>query len=371
MFGCRNYFFSKTSSLRTSTTRNEVTDKRPSHEGFVLPYVLVAIAVMSLIITISAQRLQNISVLISQIQDDTKAEMAFMNAETEILYTYLTGFPTHGGMQLVARDEGRGGEVRNRAAPLFLSREQDLLWRNVWSGRGETRRVETPYGNVMASYRDVSGLVDLNAAKENILERLIISFDVQPSVAKALAATLVDYRDLDDQRKLRGAEAIDYRLRQLQPPTNSPLKSYSELNAILHWSTFLDKIDMHRWIDVTTLADDVGYLRYGFADEELLKALGLHTKTLQMNLGASSFLSYLADEKFPSDRARFTLIVRTGNVRHRKRIVEFKRELSGLNKPFERFWIYDTTVLESADNSMFANNNGLKNVFQPASYSSQ
>ncbi len=371
MFGLGKCLSNNVKSIKTSSSGNEAMEKRSSSEGFVLPYVLVAIAIMSLVITIAAQRLQNISELILQIQNDTEAEMAFMSAEAEILYIYLTSIPAQGGMQLITRGEEQERRKRTPVAPLNSSRDQDLAWRNVWSGAGETRRVQTPYGDVMASYRDISGLIDINSAKENILEKFIISFDVRPSLAKALAATLVDYRDPNHQRKFRGAEAVDYRLRKLPPPTNSPLKSYNELNAILYWPEFLDAVDMHKFMDTTTLAGDVGYLRYAFVAPEMLEALGLHTQKLQADFGSDGFLSYLVNEKFPSDRARFTLKIRTNSTGYRKRVVEFKRELSGLNKPFERFWIYDATVLEGADDSVFAHSNGLKNVFQSTPDSSQ
>ena len=318
-----------------------------SDEGFVLPYVLVAIAILAITASIAAQRLQNISHMISKIQDEAVAELAFKSAETEVLYVFLAGIPVRGGMNIA------------------LGREASDP--NLWSAAGEARRVDTQYGPVIVTYRDVTGLVPINSPGSQLTGKLLTSLVVKPNVAKAMTATLGDYIDRDDSRQFRGAERADYRLRKLPPPSNSPVRSYGELSSVLHWPEAVETFDMHKFMDVTTLAPRASYMKFAFTDAHLMNALGLNSLSLRNSLANGGIEAGLMGDNFPSGRGRFTFKFRNSNGGYRQRAIEFSTQLSALDKPYERFWVYETTVLEDPNNVGFAQIEKLKNVFHAPS----
>ena len=330
--------------------------------GFVLPYVLTAIAILSIAVTIAAQRLQSTSAMIVRIQEETESEIAFMNAEVETLYAFLIGSPVEGGINLAPVIE---------VAEPSLNGVDEVAEVDLWSGAGETRIVDTFYGPVLVSYQDVSGLVSINATNEKIIEKFIISLDVKPTTARSMAATLADYRDPDHQRRFQGGERADYRLRKLPPPANSPLRSYSELGNVLYWPDGMKNIDLYAFMDQTTIALGAGFMKHASTDSKLLDTMGLNSMSMRQRILDSSIESFIAGDSFPTNRARFILSYRNPAGRYKKRVIEIERKLNNPDKPFEKFWVYQTTVLEGSENAGFGQIDELKNVFYSPSYRSK
>ena len=65
--------------------------------GFVLPYVLVVIAILAIAGTIAAQRLQKASAVVGDMQERLRAEQVLQSAEVAATYSILTGNPVTGG----------------------------------------------------------------------------------------------------------------------------------------------------------------------------------------------------------------------------------------------------------------------------------
>lgn len=80
---------------------------------------------------------------------------------------------------------------------------------------------------------DIGAMVNVNLVDEAGLERFLIALSVDPITADALAQAIMDWRDADDFRRLRGAERNDYikdGAREL--PSNTPFESVDELRFV-------------------------------------------------------------------------------------------------------------------------------------------
>ncbi len=80
---------------------------------------------------------------------------------------------------------------------------------------------------------DLGGKVDVNRASEDDLRRFLTANDLDAAVADGLAEAIMDWRDEDDFRRLRGAEREDYmKAGARELPRNAPLESIDELRFV-------------------------------------------------------------------------------------------------------------------------------------------
>jgi len=87
---------------------------------------------------------------------------------------------------------------------------------------------------VYISVRDEASKIDLNKAPEALLAALFASVGVDPGNAQSLADAIADFRDPDNLRRVRGAEAADYRDAGLDwGPKNAPFQTVEELQQVL------------------------------------------------------------------------------------------------------------------------------------------
>ena len=80
---------------------------------------------------------------------------------------------------------------------------------------------------------DIGVLVNINLVDEAGLTRFLIASTVDPLTADALAQAIMDWRDADDFRRLRGAERDDYiKAGARELPRNEPFESVDELRFV-------------------------------------------------------------------------------------------------------------------------------------------
>jgi general secretion pathway protein K len=80
---------------------------------------------------------------------------------------------------------------------------------------------------------DVGALVNINAVDESGLTRFLAASSIDPMAAEALAEAIMDWRDDDDFRRLRGAERDDYMksgAREL--PSNTLFEAIDDLRFV-------------------------------------------------------------------------------------------------------------------------------------------
>jgi len=171
-------------------------------------------------------------------------------------------------------------------------------------------------------------------------------FGIAPSEASRLFATLKDYTDPDSRRQFQGAEAIDYRQRGLPPPTNAGLRSFSELPRILGWPEALEKIDMARFENFTSLTSRVTVFREANMSSALAEHLSARAALRDRRA------NFLESDSYPSRVFRLTyempMIDAEGRNAVRRRVVEYTRSVNQLTAPVNKIWISDRTVLDSA-----------------------
>ncbi len=119
-------------------------------------------------------------------------------------------------------------------------RNPDLEQRWFGDGRAYTFNLEDM--KIEVRVRDETGLIDINLADEQMLERLLeFNTDLEESERTALVQAILDYRDSDDLPRLDGAEADEYAAAGLPyGPKNAPFDTVAELQQVLgmNWRLF-------------------------------------------------------------------------------------------------------------------------------------
>jgi general secretion pathway protein K len=79
-----------------------------------------------------------------------------------------------------------------------------------WRADGSTHQLEYADMSLQVAVQDVAGLVDLNAASEGLLGRLMTAAGVPEERRDTLVDCILDWRDTDNVTRLHGAEDHDY-----------------------------------------------------------------------------------------------------------------------------------------------------------------
>ncbi len=314
-------------------------NKHSHSSGFVLPYVLVAIALLAAITLFTAQNLSRGTDSLVQLERSRQIDLAFHAAETEALLWLLTAQPREAGYQKV-RDITR----RNQLTTTEAIGEK-------WGLKGDMRRIATAYGPVFVSLQDVSGLLSLRIPDEPLFKDLMGGFGIPPSDAGRLLARLQDYIDPDSRRRFQGAEAVQYRQRGLPPPTNTHLRSLSELPRILDWPEALARIDMAKFERFVSLSDRTT----ATSQANLSPEIAVHINA-RAALGRQS-TELFSDDIFPSPVFRLTFEAPMTNEKGqsiiRRRLIEYTRTVNLIAEPVKKVWISDRTVLDSSAPARF------------------
>ncbi len=88
---------------------------------------------------------------------------------------------------------------------------------------------------------DTRGLIDLNGADEDLLSAFFAHLGQTTPDAAALAATIIDWRDEDDDPRTSGAEKRDYQNAGLPEPGNRAFVDVSELRGVFGMGATLYK----------------------------------------------------------------------------------------------------------------------------------
>lgn len=104
-----------------------------------------------------------------------------------------------------------------------------------WAGASTIDELPVPpltRGGFHVRIRDLGAILNLNRASEAEIERLLLALEVDAGRADRLAQAIADWKDVDDARRARGAEAADYMEVEALPPRNGEFASVEELGWV-------------------------------------------------------------------------------------------------------------------------------------------
>jgi type II secretory pathway pseudopilin PulG len=331
-----------------------------SERGFVLPYVLVVIAILSAISILGVNTIRERTADLSVLIENHHVERAIEDAEEIVTYTFLTRPMTT-----------RGLDVSNRfldpstILPDLLPDESDVPDNEIWKATGELRRLNIRGINVDVFYRDISGLISLNSASESVIETWLSANLEQPSLAKSLAAKLRDYRDPDNRRGFLGGERADYRFRTLPPPSNSSLRTIDELNRVIDWE--LTPTEYARVLKHFSVLPMAGRPALQWSPDDLVQLYREEVGTVFSRGRPDLVDEVILNSRLPSEGARFIFFAdgQSGSP-PLQRIVEFERTTGAPNLPRQRRTVADGVML--VDKREYTPNDDVKQL--PVSRSS-
>lgn len=122
----------------------------------------------------------------------------------------------------------------------------DAPWENADSSPVDTVQVDGDVAYVVAS-TDAGTMVNLNTVDGAGLARFLAESSIDALTADALAQAILDWRDADDFRRLRGAERDDYvKSGARELPRNGPFETVNELRFVRGMApAILSKIAPH------------------------------------------------------------------------------------------------------------------------------
>jgi type II secretory pathway component PulK len=121
--------------------------------------------------------------------------------------------------------------ARSRLAELL---RDGRLGRDRWAIADST--ADTVYvGDAAAEVHvaDLGTRLNLNVATEDQLRRLFVALRMDAGESDRLAQRIADWRDEDELRRRRGAEAPQYAKEGLPPPRNAPFERVTDLRDVL------------------------------------------------------------------------------------------------------------------------------------------
>ena len=294
-----------------------------SGDGFVVPYVLVAIAVLSLATLFAMERLSRNTALIAEIEARAEAETALASARAELTYALLGSSPLREGLDLRGRVDPQQALLIGQAAGARPEPGDPALW--VPDGAWRT------LPSAAVSLRDATGLFPLNTAQPEATAALLEALGLPRSDARAAGARLADYTDSDATRRPGGAERVQYRNAERPDPANRPLRSLGELHRVLGWDAVLEAIDLTRLAETVTLDTGQVSVNPRYTTPQIAEMLGLGGEA-PVVIRNDEFAAASLANAVPGDRQRAILV--TGGEHPRLDIVEIERRPLALERPF-------------------------------------
>lgn len=345
-----------------------IKDKPLDHSGFVLPYVLIVIFILALAGSITALRLQNTTNILVSMQASERTSRMMDSAENVAIFALMSGNAVQEGYDLNPQSliQSEFGLINSSGIPVD-QRVANQIVPDIWEAFGGLRKVQTQEGYVVLSLQDVSGLASLNNPSHVSFDAILKLIGGSTRETNQLRQRLADYIDLDDQRRPLGAEERDYKLRDMKPPSNSPLRSYAELSSVLGWSEVLNRVDLREIKERTTLQANVNY-RPIFAKGPESRELGFNETSLLSNNFDPLTDGVAALSKVPTGHMRLTLWAQRQIGLWDKRIIEISRQAGHISAPYTRQSVLEVTILEEQLEFNVQEMNEIKNVIETTSF---
>lgn len=303
-------------------------DTRASRDdGFVLPQVLLGIAVLSIIAFGAANRLSRVVDTVRSAESVQIAEMRLQSAKATSIFLWMTASPQSSGFDLNGGQSGDALLFSGASASLNEDAEIDL-----WVPDGTVYA----FGDLRVAWRDAAGLVSLISAPQELKSQFLTHLDVDPIKARRLAAALEDYQDPNLTRRFNGAERVEYRRAGLMEPPNRSIASHDELLRVLGWREVLLGESGMDILELTTVNSFEPYMRVAYVHPKLAQVDGGQLSSiniLQIDPLAANPLSSI-----PSNVTRMEISVDVPTPR--TLVFEVSREVVGISVPYTTNPVY-------------------------------
>jgi general secretion pathway protein K len=219
-----------------------------SCNGFVLPLVLVVLAVMTLLAHTIAMRAQQAAELGSSARKEQDALLAIASTEAQVLFRVATAEAVPGG---------------------FYAANSQLL-------RVDGRRYLAVSGSTVRLL-DTRGQVNITTASPQTLACLLGQFGIDAGRHGVLEARLRDYTDLDNLIAVGGAEAPQYLSVGKLAPRNAQLRNVFELGRVDGWERVVNARSVvgNRFVDVGGIQPRGNFALNAAPRESLMCMLGV------------------------------------------------------------------------------------------------
>ena len=317
--------------------------KHEGNEGFVLPYVLVFLLILSLLTITTVNRLIKSTSIVSDLQFNSKNELLLHSAETEAVFSLLTGSPVPGGLDInplspIPSTFGLSSDALNLSLGLETTITYDSS--NIWDANGALRQAVFSDGLVFVELHDVSGLVSLRLYQDEDLINILEHLSISKEVSRSLVAKLRDYSDSDQVRRFRGAEDFDYKAQGLQLPTHQNLRAFQEIYSVMDWHAHLQQAEFEQFMDLTTLQIVPGF-KTAFIRPEFFDLFS--TESSRPSGGISGVVGSTTN---PSGRYRLTFYIENNRGGYMKRVLEISVNALTGSVPFKKRWVYENRDIQ-------------------------
>lgn len=215
-----------------------------TREGYALPMTLAAIAILAMVSAMAAYQLERSSQAITALNDHTRAHTELLSAQETLIYLLLTETMGISGIQ-------PGLTTTQRLFGVSDNEDIDLSGRVLANG--------TPYHlegtDLFVRLYDPQGLITFSGQSETGVKRALSGFQIAQTQQDRMAATLADYQDENNIRRLGGAEAVHYP-DDLAPPPNRRLREPLEVCAVLGWQDSVVCEDPGRLLLTTSIRNN-------------------------------------------------------------------------------------------------------------------
>ncbi len=185
---------------------------RKNQQGFLLPFVVVLMAVLATIAATISQRARIAQDVGEAARAEQQALEAIANAEANFLFRASISRTLPGGL---------------------IASNGELL-------RLDDRPYRTPNGAIIR-VMDLRGQANLALLEEPRFRCVLSAFGAEPNQTPSLYEAYLDYRDDDSLRRLNGAEAQEYGQSALPPPRNDALRNVYELSRVFGWKQLIEQ----------------------------------------------------------------------------------------------------------------------------------
>lgn len=296
--------------------------------GFILPLVLVLVAVIALSLVSALGALGSVQSDLRRLRDGLELERVGLIAEARVTYLLTTeplgALGVRVGGRRISREE-EFGVIRSEAAEAALGNGPERLVR--LDGRHYRFTPAQTDGPVyLLALQDGAGLFNWNLIDEARTSRFLQAQGVEEPAARALAGAAADFVDPDDLRRLNGAERSEYDRAGLAGPANQAFFSVKQIVALLGWGALAPE-QQARILDESIVTDGSGPFNVHTAGSAALRAwfnldergAGLVRTTRETSLlrgpedvaaltGVPSDIDELRIFTFPAPRMRLRLL---------------------------------------------------------------